>query len=648
MRQRKLHFILILILLCCSNLLFSQQNKLDTVFIDGNQNIEHLNICKKTLTADISVHRSSDLIQSFPSKLSILKEHFIGHDITGWVECFIKNTSLKDTSSFLYYTGEHLYIKSYVIDGHDTSFQVTGWMKKIDERGGYFHEWVLSVKIPPNKTIKIMTSCNSFMRSANLTSIIFSNDGYFNFYHSLLYNTRLNFILFAGVIGLLLFLSLSAIWQYILIKDYIYIYWSIYLFANALMGFRFLEITFGYRIISSFFPDFFFYDSFLGGLIQISYLLFMFSFLEKQNRPNLSVTVMKIYNYYLAFTMVMSLVCYYFVGPWAISNTFFIIPFVINLFVFIIIATLLVRFNTQKKTATILVTGSTLYVICCLITTLLTIFKIGDVENTHNTQYDFYFIGLVFELLFFFVALAFRQRKNELAALNTKQAYIETQKEIFETEKENNFLRQQSLRAQMNPHFIFNVLNSISHYIWENDKHKSNHYLSQFSKLIRAILENSSKDTISLRKDLEALNLYVEMENLRFNNKINFEIDVDESVDLDKVNISPLIMQPYVENAIWHGILHKPTSGNIELKIFRIDESWIEITIEDDGIGRGAAQELKSKDVQKNKSYGMQITSDRVDIANKLYGIKSSVIIKDLFDTDSLPCGTKVSIKLLV
>jgi sensor histidine kinase YesM len=619
---------------------------LDTVFIYGNQNLEKINISKKSLSADIPVNKSSDSIISFPSKLSTLEPHYIGHNTTGWVECIIKNTSKTDTSSFLYYTGEHLYINSYIITGNDTVFQTTGWMKKVDENGGYFHEWVLPIKIPPNKTVKVITSCNSFMRSANLTSVIFSNDGYFKFYHSLLYNTRLNFMLFAGVIGLLLFLSISAIWQYILIKDYVYIFWAIYLFANALMGFRFLEITFDYRIISIWFPNFFFFDSFLGGLIQISYLLFMFSFLEKQNRSRLSVIVMKTYCCYLAITMAISLIFYYFIGPWAISSVLFIIPFLINLLVFIVIATLLVRFNKQKRTAVILVTGSTLYVICCLVTTILTMYKTGDLENSHNTQYDFYFVGLVFELTFFFVALAYRQRKNEIIALNTKQAYIERLDKILSTEKENNFLRQQFLRTQMNPHFIFNVLNSISDYVWVNEKEKANAYLLEFSKLIRATLDNSNSDAIELGKELETLKLYVSLENLRFENNINFVINVSPEIDPSTQQIPPLILQPYIENAIWHGILHKKDKiGNIILNVTK-NQTLLLIEIIDDGIGRSKSRELNLKR-NKNKSWGTSITKERIDIANKLYGIKNNVKIVDLYSETGINIGTKVFITLI-
>jgi ligand-binding sensor domain-containing protein len=205
-------------------------------------------------------------------------------------------------------------------------------------------------------------------------------------------------------------------------------------------------------------------------------------------------------------------------------------------------------------------------------------------------------------------------------------------------------IEMKALRAQMNPHFIFNSLNSIQRYILKNDSFAASQYLTKFSKLIRLILDHSNQNYIVLSSEVELLTLYIEIEALRFDNQFEYEIIVDHSLYVETVQIPSMIIQPYIENAIWHGLLHKETKGKLRLTIARFDENNIKIKVEDDGIGREKAQELKSKQILKKKSYGLQITKDRISILNKTQSSKTTLKIYDLKDENGNATGTLVEL----
>jgi anti-sigma regulatory factor (Ser/Thr protein kinase) len=208
-------------------------------------------------------------------------------------------------------------------------------------------------------------------------------------------------------------------------------------------------------------------------------------------------------------------------------------------------------------------------------------------------------------------------------------------------EKKMISLEMQNLRSQMNPHFIFNSLNGINSYIVQNKTHLASDYLTKFSRLIRLILENSKNETITLKKELETLKLYLLMESLRFEKRFDYSIQINEGIDAHLIKLPTMIIQPYVENAIWHGLLHKQDKGNVYIYI-SIVENVLGIIIEDNGIGRQKATEMKSKNSTSNKSYGMQITSQRITHLNK----DNRAEIVDLKDEQGNVLGTKVILSI--
>ncbi len=213
-------------------------------------------------------------------------------------------------------------------------------------------------------------------------------------------------------------------------------------------------------------------------------------------------------------------------------------------------------------------------------------------------------------------------------------ARIELQKRISKIEL-------QALRAQMNPHFLFNTLSSIQHFITENKSKEAITYLAKFARLMRLILDNSKQPSVLLEKELEALDIYLQLESLRFKNKFEYKIEVDQDLDPKYDTIPPLLIQPYVENAIMHGILHKEGKGHILVKLEMVDE-MMKCIVEDDGVGREVAQELKKQ--RSHQSHGMSITAERLDIINSTLRSDMSVEVIDLTGPNGEAGGTRVEV----
>ena len=207
-------------------------------------------------------------------------------------------------------------------------------------------------------------------------------------------------------------------------------------------------------------------------------------------------------------------------------------------------------------------------------------------------------------------------------------------------------LEMQALRAQMNPHFIFNSLNSINRFILQNNKAQASEYLTKFSRLVRLILQNSQAPLISLESELEALQLYLELEELRFDHHFEFKINIDHEIDTEIIEVPPMIIQPYAENAIWHGLMHKEEKGHLLIQLSLEEDEILCCKITDDGVGRKKAAELKSKSASTHKSMGMRITAERIAILQQKKQLDSNILIKDLVFPDGNPAGTEVLIKI--
>ena len=202
-----------------------------------------------------------------------------------------------------------------------------------------------------------------------------------------------------------------------------------------------------------------------------------------------------------------------------------------------------------------------------------------------------------------------------------------------------------ALTAQMNPHFIFNAINSIQNFIIQNHSTLAYDYLIKFSKLIRLVLNNSKDNEITLRQELDTLALYIELEQLRFKDSFMYQPTVDPSIDTDSLMIPALLLQPYVENAIWHGLMPlKTRKGIIKLNIFKIDDHLLKITITDNGIGRKASDQIRKKIHRTHQSVGMELTGKRIELFGK--DQQFSIQIIDNYDNRHEATGTTVEIIL--
>ncbi len=207
----------------------------------------------------------------------------------------------------------------------------------------------------------------------------------------------------------------------------------------------------------------------------------------------------------------------------------------------------------------------------------------------------------------------------------------------------NDVLALKSLRTQMNPHFIFNALNSVNSFIASNDERAANKYLSEFSQLMRAVLENSEEDFIPLAKEIELLELYVKLEHFRFQDKFDYTVTIDENLRVEEFVIPPMLLQPYVENAVWHGLRYKEEKGLLGITFEQKDTETVTITIEDNGIGRKRSKALKTDHQKKQKSKGMGNIQKRISILNTMYKDKVDVTVKDVASNGE---GTRVVLTL--
>jgi ligand-binding sensor domain-containing protein len=206
-------------------------------------------------------------------------------------------------------------------------------------------------------------------------------------------------------------------------------------------------------------------------------------------------------------------------------------------------------------------------------------------------------------------------------------------------------IEMQALRAQMNPHFLFNSLNSIKYFIIRNQTDLAADYLTKFSRLIRLILSNSKQERVSLATELEALRLYVELEGLRFDQKFNFELIVDPAIEPEELELPPLLIQPFAENAIWHGLMHKSDAGKLSIRL-SLKGNDLVCEIEDNGVGRKKAAEMGSKSATRGKSLGIDITRNRLERMIKLQSTDRMIEVIDLYMPDGTACGTLVRLRI--
>ena len=246
-------------------------------------------------------------------------------------------------------------------------------------------------------------------------------------------------------------------------------------------------------------------------------------------------------------------------------------------------------------------------------------------KKLNRTKKSFYYTLMI--LLFILI----------LGSIFYKQRQLNNERKLMN-------LEQNLLRAQMNPHFIFNSLNSLKMFIIQQKPKEAVVYLSTFSKLVRTILQSTIDKETSLKNEIETLKMYVSIENIRFSDKINFHINVSDDLDLEHLKIPPLLTQPFIENALWHGLSPKEGEKNLTINIYPRDDTYFVIEIIDNGVGRKRAAEIKAARTFKRESVGIKLSEERLRYFTKNYAADYQIIFEDLFDENGNPAGTKVII----
>jgi sensor histidine kinase YesM len=289
----------------------------------------------------------------------------------------------------------------------------------------------------------------------------------------------------------------------------------------------------------------------------------------------------------------------------------------------------------------------------------------------------YFYSGIILENIFFALALGYKQKmilqeKNESqkklinqlqendqlketiniqlekeVSLLSKQAEIDRLDSInSKYEKELAELKVTLLSSQMNPHFIFNSLNSIKLYIINNEKENAVYYLNKFSKLIRKILASMREKEVSLEEELETMELYLNIENIRFENKINYVIQMDPSINSETIKMPCLILQPFIENSIWHGLSSKKGQKDLLIKVDKKEPSYLEINIEDNGIGRYRSAMKNGKKLHKKESIGIELSKERLIDFYKNFENNAALDFIDLMDENNKASGTRVILKI--
>jgi sensor histidine kinase YesM len=277
----------------------------------------------------------------------------------------------------------------------------------------------------------------------------------------------------------------------------------------------------------------------------------------------------------------------------------------------------------------LVILGSVFFALGSLISLILT-----SIIKISNHEWGLV-IGLLLDVICLSLALAYKSRVIEKEKNSYQQQFLQNE--------------MQTLRSQMNPHFIFNCLNAVKSLVLQKQIEAASAYISKFSRLVRLVLENSRSEWVTLEQELETLTLYLDIEQMRFNNRFHYWINLENDVDTEGVKLPPMLIQPYVENAIWHGLMHKEEGGNVTISITEKSNNQLEINILDDGVGRKRAMELKSKSATQRKSFGMEISADRLKIINQIYNVNAQVFVHDLTDERTGEAtGTRVQLILAV
>ncbi len=484
-------------------------------------------------------------------------------------------------------------------------------------------------------------------------------------------------VFFSAALGAMLFMSLFTIAQFLLNRNASYGWYAVYLGITSIWLWQSTRVWFDVASFPSDMTVYFAYMLLLGYGMMIPYIHFVSYLLEVPQQPRLTRWTRNFIRF-VGVTVLILLAELFF---WNSVYVYILVNF-LNYGGLIFIMVAMLRKSHPLKWYAL---AGSLFLVCGAITATVMNYINYETTNQLFRMPLFYLVASqLLEILCFSLALGRRSQLNKIEKIQAQTQLIQQLEEnerlqqtytvelkhqlthretdvlikAHELEEQrisqlrSDFERRVAeaemtgLRSQMNPHFIFNCLNSIKLYAIENDSEKASDYLTRFSRLIRLVLENSRSERVTLQNELDMLQLYADMEIMRFKQKLTFHVAVEPGIDARYIEIPPLLLQPYVENAIWHGLMHKPEGGTVHIRATQPQDNLIQLTISDDGVGRARAAELKSKSASHHKSFGLKMTSERIALINQFYQTHTQIMIEDLVAADGQPAGTEVTLQI--
>ncbi|MBL7701945.1 MAG: histidine kinase [Ferruginibacter sp.] len=538
----------------------------------------------------------------------------------------VQNTSALE--KYLYFEcGSPDLLKLVNINDPERKIQTGGFLGHTNRVSTYSPNRYLILQLPPGKTSSFLVYLK-FMGSykQRVVPVLLSEKAYQARSIANIDRTRLQLIYHSFIIGGIFIISLFMFVQFFLNKDKAYLFYAAYGLCISLLSEKIMELNCNIHLISHFIPYYVFYSHII---LQLFASFFYIEFLRKL--LNISKKEKRIwwYSYVIQRLILVACIaaCTVFFIPE--NSAFAAIAYNYGAFVSTIcmIPLLVLLILSKKKDPAIkfVIAGFSAVVLGTV--TVIYINRSG-LYQSFNLFHPISILEFAFilEMICFGMALGYKTYKQKL------------EKETMALQKSETEIA--ALKAQMNPHFIFNCINSIDAFIHSNDKYNATLYLNKFAKLLRNILDSSKQNAVAFTKDVETLRLYIELEELRHENKFKTSIQIDDALLTNDYKVPPLIIQPFVENAILHGLKNREDNdGLLQIQVKKAADK-IEYIIRDNGIGRKAAGLIAQN---KESSYGMQMSFDRIKLFN---GEENpSVQIMDLHD-DDIASGTEVKVFL--
>lgn len=471
-------------------------------------------------------------------------------------------------------------------------------------------------------------------------------------------------------------LFLLTVYHFILFfqqKDKIYLLYSGYTFFVILSQLRHLEEGFIYQLIVPI-KDVVWFPVVSTEIYYGIYVLFALKFLNiKTHFPKWNKYMIKALKLIMVYCFIVFVVYLFNGNNQLIMNGYFVFTLMMSL---LGIVCYVPFFKVKSPLKYYIIVGS-FFLFFFSVLSLLIYLKQIEKGFPIEPSYSILYVGFLLENTLFSLGLGHKQKlilddrnrsqqllidqlkENENLQIKVQDQLKENMKAMeikaeaerlkglqTQYDKELAELKLLALRSQMNPHFIFNSLNSIKRYIIDNDKEKAVYYMNKFAKLIRRILASTMEKESSLADELETMELYVNIENLRFNNEIEFAITCGPDINPAGIKIPSLLLQPFIENAIWHGLSPKRSNKQMSIELLKHGGSIIRIKVMDNGIGLRRSKQIKERKVHKNNSVGITLSTERLEHFSKQYQSKGAINIIDLEETSKELSGTQVVIDL--